>query len=113
MQISNQLLDMAKGTERLIDERKALEHQIAELLTFKTRFATQDVYERLPVSPAQYFQHNRAVERRPTLKPPAPPPLTQDHRYNDALTSVTPSPVPSSGPGFGRPLPSPHLNPRR
>ncbi|KAG8903002.1 hypothetical protein FRB99_003835 [Tulasnella sp. 403] len=114
-QISGQLFEMAKGVERLLEERKVLEHQIAELLTFKSRFAnTNGVY--LPV-PAP------GSPQGPTYAPIAPQPpahrlsiqASPTQRYPDHL-HPGPDPLPPSAAeetNARRPLPTPSPGPRR
>ncbi|KAG8864636.1 hypothetical protein FRB96_005140 [Tulasnella sp. 330] len=119
-QMSNQLAEMAQGAEQLLDERKALEHQIAELLTFKDRFSdTLGVRDHGPVS---YVNQSQA--QPPSHRSIQPPPqesrrerprpqaqsirLPQPGRYPDpSHTSYVPLPPPSDRPS--RPLPTPGI----
>ncbi|KAG9038684.1 hypothetical protein FRB95_000274 [Tulasnella sp. JGI-2019a] len=63
-QMSSQLVEMAKGAEQLLDERKVLEHQIAELLTFKERFSALGTRDHGPTSCVSQRQPSQRGPRR-------------------------------------------------
>ncbi|KIO25304.1 hypothetical protein M407DRAFT_25315, partial [Tulasnella calospora MUT 4182] len=108
-QISGQLVEMAKGVERLSEERKVLEHQIAELLAFKSRFTPADYGDMPSIAPGEYMpqvvtqssQHRRQAE-------PAGQGRGPHLSVNSQQPSRGQSRSPSPGPASKRPLPSPN-----
>ncbi|KAG8938241.1 hypothetical protein FRC00_000410 [Tulasnella sp. 408] len=109
VQISSQLVEMAKGVERLSEERKVLEHQIAELLAFKSRFTPADYGDMPSISPGEYMPQvvPRPSQQRRQVESPG-----QGRAFHLSVNSQQPSRgqsrSPSPGPAFKRPLPSPN-----
>ncbi|KAG8938243.1 hypothetical protein FRC00_000408 [Tulasnella sp. 408] len=109
VQISSQLVEMAKGVERLSEERKVLEHQIAELLAFKSRFTPADYGDMPSISPGEYMPQvvPRPSQQRRQAESPGQgrgPHLSVNSQQPSRGQSRSPSP----GPAFKRPLPSPN-----
>ncbi|KAG9048745.1 hypothetical protein FS837_012108 [Tulasnella sp. UAMH 9824] len=108
VQISSQLVEMAKGVERLSEERKILEHQIAELLAFKSRFTPADFSDGPSISPGEYMP--QAVPRSNKQHLQAEP-AGQARRHHLPASLQKPGRGPSRNPSPAlaskRPLPSP------
>lgn len=121
-QMSKQLIDMAKGAERLLGERKILEHQIAELLTFKERFAEGIGREQFPSSytsqPQTYANASPQRQPRRQQRQPSPEPVRVPlpGRYPDPTHPSWEAAPSAAAQGYSRPLPTPgiprtgHLN---
>ncbi|KAG9003611.1 hypothetical protein FRB90_011150 [Tulasnella sp. 427] len=105
-QISSQLVEMAKGVERLSEERKVLEQQIAELLAFKSRFTPPDYSDMPSVSPGEYMPQVVPRSSRQQLRP-EPTGQSQQPRQPEQH-GLGHSRSPSPAPGSRRPLPSPN-----
>ncbi|KAG8936649.1 hypothetical protein FRC02_000107 [Tulasnella sp. 418] len=106
-QISVQLISMAKEVERLRDERKSLEHQIAELLTFKNRFGVWN--HQIPPTNSSSTAPIRQNPQEPVYLPHTPvhpqspiaiPPLPTNRR------TANHRPLPTPGPNvhYGQPF---------
>ncbi|KAG8979401.1 hypothetical protein FRC05_008386 [Tulasnella sp. 425] len=108
-QISSQLVEMARGVERLSEERKVLEQQIAELLAFKSRFTPPDYSDMPSIVPGEYMPQvvprssRQRLRAEPTGQAQGP-----HHSMNLQQRSSGRSRSPSPAPGSKRPLPSPN-----
>ncbi|KAG8929375.1 hypothetical protein FRC01_004426 [Tulasnella sp. 417] len=105
-QISGQLLEMARGVERLSEERKVLEHQIAELLAFKSRFTPADYSDMPSISPGEYMP--QVVPRSSQQRLQAEPAGQGRRPVNSQPPSRGQSRSPSPAPVSKRPLPNPN-----
>lgn len=100
---------MAKGVERLSEERKVLEQQIAELLAFKSRFTPPDYSDMPSIGPGEYMPQAVPRSSRQRLQAEPTGQAQSPHRsMNLQQRSSGRSRSPSPAPGSKRPLPSPN-----